>query len=153
MATRTISSYQILTDYTQTEEDALVPKLTGFSQGSKVIYNTTLTKVRIWNGTGFVSVPNVPRNTLPALDELELLFAYKADYNNYMEYIVSGGNVTQVNYWSDAGKGTKLYTKDITYSGSNPTIVEILDEISGKTLTVTIEYSGNNIVSITKVLV
>jgi hypothetical protein len=70
-----------------------------------------------------------------------------------MEYTQVGDNVTQVNYWTDSGKGTKLFTKDITYSGSNPTQVVIEDEQTNAVLTTTIAYSGENILSVTKTVV
>lgn len=53
MAQRFVPSYFLVTDYTQAEEDTLALTLIGTSNGSKVIYNTTLNKTRIWNGTAF----------------------------------------------------------------------------------------------------
>lgn len=85
---------------------------------------------------------------------LELLFPFKIGENSYMEYTTDvSGNINQVNYWADAGKAKKLFTKDITYSGSDPTIVQTLDEQSKKVLTQTISYDGSgNITSVTKVI-
>ena len=57
MAQRYAPSYFLLTDYTQAQEDALALTLVGVSSGSKVIFNTTLNKSRIWTGAAFVSAP------------------------------------------------------------------------------------------------
>lgn len=92
------------------------------------------------------------KDELTPVQNFELELARKATGNSYMEYTEVGGNITQVNYWTDSGKGTKLFTKDITYSGSNPTIVVTKDEISGKILTTTIAYSGSDITSVTKII-
>jgi hypothetical protein len=86
------------------------------------------------------------------IQQFESLLGSKLGYNNYMEYTEVAGDITQVNYWTDSGKGTKLFTKDITYTSGNPTLVVITDEISGKILTTTIAYSGDDIASVTKVL-
>lgn len=84
---------------------------------------------------------------------LEIQFPFKIGENSYMEYTESSGNITQVNYWSGADKSKKLFTKDITYSGSNPTIVRTKDEISGAILIQTISYDGSgNITNVTKVI-
>lgn len=70
-----------------------------------------------------------------------------------MEYTLTGTNITQVNYWTDSGKGTKLFTKDITYNvDNNPTTITMKDEINNITMTTTIAYSGTTITNITKTL-
>lgn len=92
-------------------------------------------------------------NKTLGIQDFELNLAVKTGSNSYMEYTQVGDNITQVNYWTNSGKGTKLFTKDITYSGSNPTIVAIKDEITSKILTTTIAYSGDDITSVTKIII
>jgi hypothetical protein len=91
-------------------------------------------------------------DTSPITDvtNFELEMARKITGNSYMEYTEDSGNVTQVNYWTNSGKGTKLFTKDITYDSGNPTLVVIEDEQTGSILTTTIAYSGEDITSVTK---
>jgi hypothetical protein len=90
--------------------------------------------------------------TVLAVAQFELLFAYKTGYNNYMEYTQVGDNITAVNYWTSAAKTTPLFTKTITYSGDNPTVVTITDLINSKVLTTTIAYSGDDVSNVTKVM-
>lgn len=59
MATRKVPAYYILTDYTQAEETTLAGTLAGMPDGHRVIYNTTLSKTRVWDGSAFATVPNV----------------------------------------------------------------------------------------------
>lgn len=56
MATRKILSFNIVTDYTQAEETTLAGTLTGKPDGEAIIFNTTLGKVRIWDGAAFVTI-------------------------------------------------------------------------------------------------
>lgn len=86
------------------------------------------------------------------LDAFELELTRMNSGNSYMEYTEAGGLITQVDYWTDSGKGTKLFTKEITYSGSNPTVVTVTNELNSKVLTTTIAYSGETITSVTKVI-
>lgn len=57
MANRIVPFYTIATDYDQAGEDALSSTLTGQSIGALVIFNTTVGKTRIWNGSAFISAP------------------------------------------------------------------------------------------------
>lgn len=84
--------------------------------------------------------------------DVELQFPWKTNYNLYQELTYTGANVTQINYWNDATKALKLFTKDITYTGLNPTTIATTDELTGKILTTTIVYSGDNILNITKTI-
>lgn len=87
------------------------------------------------------------------IEQFEVEMGSKLGYDSYMEYTLTGTNITQVNYWTDYGKTTKLFTKDITYNGNNdPTVITSKDEIANKTLTTTIAYSGTTITNITKVI-
>jgi hypothetical protein len=54
---RIVPFYTIATDYDQAGEDALAAGLTGQSIGALVIFNTTLGKTRIWNGSAFINAP------------------------------------------------------------------------------------------------
>lgn len=102
-------------------------------------------QIPVWNNTG--KYFDFDKN----INDIELALTTTSG-NSYMEYTTVGDNITQVNYWTDSGKGTKLFTKDITYSGSNPTQVVVTDEISNRILTTTIAYSGNTVTNITKII-
>ena len=57
MATRIVPFYTVATDYDQAGEDALALTLVGQAIGAAVIFNTSVGKTRIWNGSAFVSTP------------------------------------------------------------------------------------------------
>jgi hypothetical protein len=84
--------------------------------------------------------------------DFELLNAWKTEYNSYQELVFTGSDITQINYWADDQKMTKLFTKYITYIDGNPTSIVLKDEITYKLLTTTITYSGSEVLNITKVV-
>lgn len=57
MANRIVPFYTIATEYDQAGEDALAITLAGQPIGASVIFNTSVGKTRIWDGTGFASAP------------------------------------------------------------------------------------------------
>ena len=57
-----------------------------------------------------------------------------------------------MNYWTDSGKTTKLFTKDYTYTSGDLTQIVTTDEIDANVLTETITYSGTSVATITKVV-
>jgi hypothetical protein len=73
-------------------------------------------------------------------------------YDSYIEPTYSGSLCTNIDIWDSNLKTTKLFTKNITYSGSLITAVTDLDEVYSKTLTTNIIYSGSNIINITKTI-
>jgi len=79
--------------------------------------------------------------------EAEFNAAYDTAYH---ELTYSAGRLISVDIWVDNTKALKLFTKTITYTGSNITSIEIVDEINSNTLTKTFTYSGGNISTITK---
>lgn len=61
--------------------------------------------------------------------------------SSYMEITTTGTDgPTLVEYWDTSLKGTKLYTKAITYTGGDPTKVVVTDLLSGKVMTTDIVY-------------
>lgn len=75
---------------------------------------------------------------------------WKLNSDLYQEFVYTGEDITQINYWSDNTKATKLFTKNITYSSGNPTVITVLDETTDKIYITTINYTGDEVVSITK---
>lgn len=57
MAGRIVPYYTYVIEYTQTEEDDLALTLVGQEQFSKLIFNTTIGRNRIWDGTAFQNAP------------------------------------------------------------------------------------------------
>ena len=83
----------------------------------------------------------------------ELEMARKISGNSYMEVTESGGNITQLDYWTDDTKATKLFTKEFTYDvNDNPTTIVLTDEDTSSVLTTTIAYSSGDIINVTKVI-
>lgn len=81
--------------------------------------------------------------------KLELLNRFKTGYGRYNEFVETGGNVTQINYWSAADKVLKLFTEDITYVSGAPTQIVVTDEITGAILTTVFTYTGSKITNVT----
>lgn len=86
------------------------------------------------------------------VSNFELELARKATGNSYMEFTETGGDVTNVDYWTDSSKGTKLFSKVITWSGGNPTVIVVTDEVNSKVLTTTIDWSVPANPKVTKVV-
>lgn len=86
------------------------------------------------------------------ISAFELLQPWRTGKNLYVEFVKTGDNITQINYWQDQTKVEKLFTKDITYTGSNITQTVITNEVTAQTLTVDITYTGDEITTITKTL-
>lgn len=83
--------------------------------------------------------------------EIENLF--KVAYSTkYAEYTYDGGNLTTITVWDTASKTNKLFTKSLSYTGSDLTGISIKDEIRNKTLTKTLSYSLGNLVSKTEAI-
>lgn len=57
--------YVLLTDYTSAEEATFAGTLAGQPYGTAIIYNTTIGKVRVWDGSAFISPPSNPAANLP----------------------------------------------------------------------------------------
>lgn len=84
------------------------------------------------------------------IQDFELIMVWKLNSDLYQEFVYTGEDITQINYWSDNTKATKLFTKNITYSSGNPTVITVLDETTDKIYITTINYTGDEVVSITK---
>jgi len=82
---------------------------------------------------------------------LEKLFSV-AFNNHYTEFTYVGFNLTVIDIWENAGKVTKLFTRTLSYTGNNVTSVVTVDEQGTDTLTLTLVYSGNDLVNTTKVV-
>lgn len=94
--------------------------------------------------TGWVDVSSVTN--------FELELGRKSTGDSYMEYTSTGSDITTVEYWTDSTKVTKLFTKNMTYTSGNPTLIVITDEQTSSVLTTTIAYVGDIITSVTKVI-
>lgn len=71
----------------------------------------------------------------------------------YRELTFDGaGDLTVVDVWDTIAKGTKLYTRTLTYSGGDLVTVATLDEVTTDLLTVSLAYSGGDLFSVDKVL-
>ena len=71
--------------------------------------------------------------------------------SGYLEFSYSGVELDTVTIWNNVFKTIKYYTKDISYTSSKVTSVVITNEQTLNTLTKTISYSGENIISITNI--
>ena len=75
--------------------------------------------------------------------EIEALYkvAYAVAYSELTYNIDS--NIISVDIWDSADKGTKLFTKTITYTDGTVTNVSITDEVTSATLSTAIHYNGS----------
>ena len=80
---------------------------------------------------------------------LGFLTAYNTDYK---EFTTVSGNVTSINIWDTAAKGTKFFTKTFVYSGDKVQTIVTANEISGLALTKTFVYTGDVVTNITEVI-
>lgn len=111
------------------------------------------TDINFTGGSSSIDDINKRVNISFGTENFELELARKATGNSYMEYTLDGsGNITNADYWTDSGKDIKLFSKVITWTGTNPTEIVTTDETSGKILTTTIAYSGSTITNVTKVI-
>lgn len=117
------------------------------------IVHTTANSVTITfidNTSGTVIVSAISSEPLLNFQEIELQLAWKVGLSSYQEFTFSNGLVTQIDYWQSSAKTAKLFTKTISYTGSNPTTITVTDETTLKVLTTTIAYTGNTVTNITK---
>lgn len=85
------------------------------------------------------------------LSVFELELARKSSGNSYMEYTMDNlGNISQINYWSNVLKTTKLFTKNITWNNGKPTLVSIVNVASGREMRTTITYNGDQLLNVLK---
>ena len=81
---------------------------------------------------------------------LPLIKLRKEGYTNgYDEVTYTGDKITKVETWDTALKGTKLFTRTITYSGDDIDTITTVDELAGLTLTQTRTYTGDKITTLT----
>lgn len=113
----------------------------------------SMAKMGATNGKVFIETieENFSESSQSA-QEFELLSSFKIGNGSYQEFISVDGNITQINYWSNAAKTLKLFTKDITYVDGNPVSIILKDEISNKILTTTIAYFEGEVINITKIV-
>jgi len=85
--------------------------------------------------------------------DLELINEFKIDNNLYKEFIYTGNDIIQINYYSALDKLKKLFTKDIISDVNGyVTSTTIKDEQTERTLTTIINYSDDTIINITKTI-
>ena len=122
---------------------------------SKLFYNkldavvsfATLSKSKIES----VLTGRLTSHSHPLNDGVSLQLPWNIDFTTlFSEYTIVDGLVTQVDYWETSAKTNKLFTKVITYTGTNATTIVLTDLKSGKVLTTTITYSGSDVLTITK---
>ena len=94
--------------------------------------------------------PSAGSNT--SVQNFELELARKSTGGSYMELTYTNGLITREDYWADSSKLVKLFTKTITYSGSNPLQVVVTDEQTGKIMQTIYAYTGNLLTSVIKTI-
>jgi len=100
--------------------------------------------------SGFITSSDLP-DISGLKSTVQLNVPFNVDYSTlYSEITYLNNLITNITYWDTSGKTTKLFTKDIVYSGSSPTSVTIKDEVNNKTLNTIFGYSGDDIVNTTK---
>ena len=104
------------------------------------------TPINVTIGIGYAAVSGLR-------ERAEIEGAFKvARSTQYTEYTIVANQLTAIDIWNGAGKGTKLFSKTLTYTGSQLTETAITDEVEGNTLTKTFTYSGDNLLTRTAVL-
>jgi hypothetical protein len=86
-------------------------------------------------------------------ERIEIEEAFKFAYDTaYKEMTYVGDDLTQIDIWKTASKIVKLFTKTLTYVGSNTVTVVITDEITTKILTKVLTYVNDELDTVTVTL-
>jgi len=72
----------------------------------------------------------------PGTNEVgELYGMFKQEFtHSYKEYTKVSGSLVKIEVWDGPGKFTKLFTKELFYTGGDLNRIELTDHISGKQL-------------------
>lgn len=89
----------------------------------------------------------------PDLTNFELELTRKPTGDSFADIIKVGSQVTQIDYWSDAAKTIKAFTKVFNYTGSVLDSVVTTDEVTGKVQTVTFTHTLGEVTNIDKEVV
>lgn len=132
MATRLVPSYITATDYTQAQEDALALTLAGQASGASVIFNTTIGKTRVWNGSIFISIPVL------SLDGSSWPTTFTPAAHNH------DANYAALNHNHDAAYSALNHNHDSVYSRVNTAALGYATGVGG-----TISQSTNKTTGVT----
>jgi len=140
--TTTSYALSILTNYTSVEEAIYATTLSGVNAGSSVIYNTTLSLTRIWDGTNFVNAPTISASVLPSFGDM-----FKSDnlsglsnYTTARSNLGLGTLATQNGTFSGTSSGTNTGDQDL--SGLVPKTTTINGSSLSSNITIT-TITGN----------
>ncbi len=89
----------------------------------------------------------------PDLTNFELELTRKPTGDSFADIIKVGSQVTQIDYWSDAAKTIKAFTKVFNYTGSVLDSIVTTDEVTGKVQTVTFTHTLGEVTNIDKEVV
>lgn len=78
-----------------------------------------------------------------SIENFEIELTRKSTGDSFIDITKVGSLVTQIDYWSDAAKTIKIFTRNIVYSSEYPTSIVTKDEITGTVETQTITWSGD----------
>jgi hypothetical protein len=81
------------------------------------------------------------------LDLIEFSIALFKNNNYYKEFVYSGESLTGYNIYEDLTKVVHLMEVVLGYTGENLTTKTITRTSDNKTITITFEYSGDNLIS------
>lgn len=94
-----------------------------------------------------------PETDPESISNIELEFStVLTNSDSYKELTYSGSKVTLIEIWDSASKVNKLFSKALTYSGSKVTTIVLTRHVDGSTVTKTLTYSGSNVTSVTKIV-
>jgi len=82
--------------------------------------------------------------------ELETMFKMASSRNIKIPIYDTEDRIIEIGVWLEPEKINKLYTKRITYSGENISVIRITDEISNKQLLITKTYNGDKLETLTR---
>ena len=89
-----------------------------------------------------------------ALDQL----VHNVAESSYEEYVYVGGKISSIITWTDVSKTTKIRQEDFSYTGNKVTTATTVQydaagsPVTGETMVETFNYSGNDIVSVDRVV-
>ena len=124
-----------------------------FMGNTAMIDDSASSTEKVYSSAKILTLLSNSGGSVYAQQVTELEGKFKVAYATmYVEYTYSSGKIISIDIWDTASKGTKLFTKGITYSGDAVVSTDISDNVSGLRLVTTFGYSSGILVSKTKTI-
>lgn len=115
-------------------------KVEGFDDLERIVRESN---AKLYTGISETRALELIKKNPIDVSNFELELARKITGNSYRdEPTITDGHITEVIYWTNSSMTTKLFTKSLTWTDGKPTEIITTDEVTGKILTTTLDWSG-----------